>query len=135
MATDGTDKQALARQLLAGRAGGAQRGAARSKQRSSRRLTDHPGIAEINGLLGLADEYGLKGGGYFIPQRKAGDGLAEVDGGQTLVNFSSYDYLGLGDLPELRLAARDAVLTYGASLSATRSVGGDIDLYLSLIHI
>jgi 8-amino-7-oxononanoate synthase len=125
------DKAALAANLLAGR-GGKAKGAAKAAPKPPKRLTDHPGIAEINGLLSLADDNGLKGGGYFIPQRKAGHGRAEVEGGEIMVNFSSYDYLGLGDLPELKEAAREAVATYGASLSATRSVGGDIDLYHTL---
>ncbi|MGH1488527.1 MAG: aminotransferase class I/II-fold pyridoxal phosphate-dependent enzyme [Acidimicrobiales bacterium] len=122
------DKAALAGKLLAGRGKGAKQAVAKPPKR----LTDHPGIAEINALLSLADENGLKGGGYFVPQRKAGHGRAEVDGGEIMINFSSYDYLGLGDLPELKDAAREAVATYGASLSATRSVGGDIDLYHTL---
>lgn len=129
---DGTDRAALANRLLAGRATTKKAGGSQRVAKPSRRLLDHPGIAEINGLLELADEYGLEGGGYFVPQRKAGDGRAEVDGGEIMVNFSSYDYLGLGDFPELREAASDAVTTYGASLSATRSVGGDIDLYHEL---
>ena len=121
-------KAALAGRLLAGRGAGPKRAVARPL----RRLSDHPGITEITTLLDLARENGLDGGGYFVPQRKAGNGRAEVQGGQIMVNFSSYDYLGLGDLPELRDAARAAVATYGASLSATRSVGGDIDLYHTL---
>ncbi len=120
-------KAALAGRLLAGR-GTARRPVARPL----RRLRDHPGITEITTLLDLARENGMDGGGYFVPQRKAGNGRAEVLGSQIMVNFSSYDYLGLGDLPELRDAAREAVATYGASLSATRSVGGDIDLYHTL---
>ncbi len=122
------DKAALANKLLAGRG----KGGKQAVVKPPKRLTDHPGIAEINALLSLADENGLQGGGYFVPQRKAGHGRAEVAGGEIMVNFSSYDYLGLGDLQELKDAARDAVATYGASLSATRSVGGDIDLYHTL---
>ncbi len=123
------DKAALASRLLAGR------GAGRTRQETARQpkhLTDHPGIAEITALLDLAKDNGLEGGGYFVPQRKAGNGRALVEGGETMINFSSYDYLGLGDLPELRTAASGAVNDYGASLSATRSVGGDIDLYHTL---
>ncbi len=122
------DKAALANKLLAGRG----KGGKQAVVKPPKRLTDHPGIAEINALLSLADENGLQGGGYFVPQRKAGHGRAEVAGGEIMVNFSSYDYLGLGDLQELKDAAREAVATYGASLSATRSVGGDIDLYHTL---
>ncbi len=125
---DGTDKAALAGRLLAGRGTNRRQEASRTP----RHLTDHPGIAEITALLDLANDNGLGGGGYFVPQRKAGHGRALVEGGETMINFSSYDYLGLGDLPELRHAAAEAVDTYGASLSATRSVGGDIDLYHTL---
>ncbi len=124
--SSGTD---LASRLLASRGGKRSR---QATEKEPRHLTDHPGIAEIGALLDLAKENGLEGGGYFVPQRKAGNGRALVDGGDTMVNFSSYDYLGLGDFPELRAAAGDAVSTYGASLSATRSVGGDIDLYHTL---
>jgi 8-amino-7-oxononanoate synthase len=123
------DKSDLAKRLLAGRAAGGAGGSSRVMTREPKRLNDHPGVAEIMGLMELSDEFGLKGGGYFIPQRKAGHGRAQVETGEILINFSSYDYLGLGDLPELKDAAREAVATYGASLSATRSVGGDIDLY------
>lgn len=129
------DKAALASKLLAARSGARikkQPSGTATRSKPPRRLLDHPGIAEINGLLDLANEYGLEGGGYFIPQKKAGEGRAVVDSGEVLVNFSSYDYLGLGDLPEIREAARDAIATYGASLSATRSVGGDISLYHEL---
>lgn len=122
------DKAALAAKLLSSRA---KAGTKRSHAKPPKRLSDHPGIAEITGLLDLAEENGFKGAGYFVPQRKAGNGRAEVDG-EILINFSSYDYLGLGDLPELREAASAAVDHYGASLSATRSVGGDIDLYYEL---
>ncbi len=127
MTEDRDPQTRLADRLLASRGSG--RGV---PSRPARHLTDHPGIAQITALLDLAEENGLEGGGYFVPQRKAGNGRATVAGDRTMINFSSYDYLGLGDLPELRTAAREAVATYGASLSATRSVGGDIDLYHTL---
>ncbi len=94
-------------------------------------LADHPGIAESQTLLKLAKQYGMdmEGGGYFVPQRKLGNGRALTQDGRDMVNFSSYDYLGLGDDIEIREMAMDAVSTYGTSLSATRTVGGEIDLY------
>jgi 8-amino-7-oxononanoate synthase len=45
-----------------------------------------------------------------------------------MVNFGCYDYLGFGDDPEVREAAREAINEYGTSLGAARIVGGEIDL-------
>jgi 8-amino-7-oxononanoate synthase len=102
-----------------------------STQSKPKRLADHPGVAESQALLQLAKEHGMEGGGFFVPQRKIGNGRA-LSEGKDMINFSSYDYLGLGDNMEIREAARAAVSRYGTSLSATRTVGGEIDLYEEL---
>jgi 8-amino-7-oxononanoate synthase len=99
--------------------------------RRKKRLIDHPGIAETHAMLQLAKEHGIEGGGFFVPQRKAGMGHAYSEG-RDMINYSSYDYLGLGDDIDIREAAKDAITKYGTSLSATRTVGGEIDLYQQL---
>jgi 8-amino-7-oxononanoate synthase len=97
--------------------------------RNPKRLADHPGIVETHAMLQLAKEHDMDGGGFFVPQRKLGNGRALTEGGRDMINFSSYDYLGLGDNLEIREAAREAISIYGTSLSATRTVGGEIDLF------
>jgi 8-amino-7-oxononanoate synthase len=104
-------------------------GTERSIARAPKRLADHPGINETQAMLQLAKEHGMDGGGFFVPQRKLGNGRALTQDGRNMINFSSYDYLGLGDNLEIREAAREAISTYGTSLSATRTVGGEIDLF------
>ncbi|MGD8913699.1 MAG: aminotransferase class I/II-fold pyridoxal phosphate-dependent enzyme [Candidatus Thiodiazotropha sp.] len=102
-----------------------------SVTREPKRLTDHPGIAQTQAMQQLAKEHDMDTahGGYFVAQRKLGNGRALTDDGRDMINFSSYDYLGLGDNLEIREAAREAISRYGTSLSATRTVGGEIDLY------
>jgi 8-amino-7-oxononanoate synthase len=110
----------------------AQSGSDRSIVREPKRLADHPGIFETRAMLQLAKEHGMDGGGFFVPQRKLGNGRALTEDGRDMINFSSYDYLGLGDNLEIREAAREAISIYGTSLSATRTVGGEIDLFQML---
>lgn len=104
----------------------------RPKIRTPKHLAQHPGISETQAVLKMARQYGLDGGGFFVPQRKLGNGRAWTEEGRDMMNFSSYDYLGLGDNLEIREMARDAISTYGTSLSATRTVGGEIDIFQTL---
>jgi len=48
--------------------------------------------------------------------------------GRTVVNFTSFDYLGLAGHPAVTQAAKQAIDRYGCSASASRMVGGNSDL-------
>lgn len=52
--------------------------------------------------------------------------------GQTLDNFCSYNYLGLTSEPAVVAAAKDAIDTYGTSVSASRIVSGENSLHREL---
>ncbi|MPZ57868.1 MAG: aminotransferase class I/II-fold pyridoxal phosphate-dependent enzyme [Rhizobiales bacterium] len=52
--------------------------------------------------------------------------------GQTCLNFSSYDYLGLNGHPEVAVAAKSAIEQYGLSCSASRLVAGERPIHRSL---
>ena len=52
--------------------------------------------------------------------------------GQTLLNFSSNDYLGLSTHPEVVEASCRASETYGTGSGASRLVSGNLDLYSEL---
>ena len=66
--------------------------------------------------------------GLANPFFKAHEGVAgattQIDG-RVLINFSSYNYLGLAGHPRVNKAARDAIERYGTSASASRLVAGE----------
>jgi 8-amino-7-oxononanoate synthase len=49
-----------------------------------------------------------------------------------MINFSSYNYLGLAGDPRVIDAAKQALETYGTSASASRAVAGEIPLFAEL---
>ncbi len=61
-------------------------------------------------------------------------------GGRTVVNFSSYDYLGFNGHPEVADAAKRAIDRFGTSVSASRLSAGerqvhrDLELALARLH-
>lgn len=59
-------------------------------------------------------------------------GATTVRQGQTLLNFSSYNYLGLSGHPEVSAAAIEAIGRYGTSVSASRLVAGERPLHRQL---
>ena len=66
--------------------------------------------------------------GIEDPFLRAHDGLAGATttiGGRELINFSSYDYLGLNGHPAVAAAAKAAIDRYGVSVSASRLVAGE----------
>ena len=70
--------------------------------------------------------------GTFFLSRDRSDGASiEVDG-RAVVNFSSYDYLGLTQHPEVLAASHDALDRFGSSASASRMVCGQTAVHDAL---
>ncbi|MDQ8153812.1 MAG: aminotransferase class I/II-fold pyridoxal phosphate-dependent enzyme [Gemmatimonadota bacterium] len=71
---------------------------------------------------------GVAGAGLASTFFRPHDGMAgreSVVEGQTLLNFASYNYLGLGGHPDVLRAAHDAIARWGTSASASRLVSGE----------
>jgi 8-amino-7-oxononanoate synthase len=60
------------------------------------------------------------------------DGTRVSCAGVSLINFASNDYLGLSQLPELRMAAGEAAQRFGAGSGASRLITGTLAIHSEL---
>jgi 8-amino-7-oxononanoate synthase len=72
---------------------------------------------EAASAIGVANPY------FHVHEGTARD--TTVVAGKTLVNFSSYNYLGLSGDPRVLAAVREAIDQYGTSVSASRVASGE----------
>jgi glycine C-acetyltransferase len=68
---------------------------------------------------------------YGMPLASAPRGRVPIQG-KELINFASYDYLGLSDHPKLRKAAAEALEKYGIGPGGVRPLSGTTELHLAL---
>ncbi|HYF06177.1 MAG TPA: aminotransferase class I/II-fold pyridoxal phosphate-dependent enzyme [Acetobacteraceae bacterium] len=85
---------------------------------------DHALIREAAGLLGLENP-------FFRPHEGIA-GARTVIGGRELINFASYNYLGLNGDPRVAAAAKVAIDRHGVSASASRIVSGERPVHAAL---
>lgn len=90
----------------------------------------HPGYLRLQHLWDLADTQG-----FTYPYFREHEGVAHpnilVDD-KPVVEFSSYNYLGLAGHPEVVTAAQDAISQYGTSVGASRIVSGERPIHQAL---
>lgn len=94
------------------------------------RIELFPEVQELEQRLGLAAAFGLKNPYFNVHERVTND--TSVIGGRTMINWSSYNYLGLSGDPEVTRAAQDAIERYGTSVSASRVASGEKPLHREL---
>ena len=102
-------------------------------QVSGKRRSDFatlPGFEELRMMRAIGGKFGV-GSPYFRLHDGRAAAHTEIAGRQVL-NFSSYDYLGLNGHPEVVEAAKAAIDRYGVSASASRHVAGERPAHLSL---
>jgi 8-amino-7-oxononanoate synthase len=97
---------------------------------ASYRIELFPEVQELEQRLGLAAAFGLKNPYFNVHERVTGD--TSVIGGRTLINWSSYNYLGLSGDPAVSRAAQQAIERYGTSVSASRVASGEKPLHREL---
>ena len=89
-----------------------------------------PAMRELKMQRAAADMIGTK-----IPFFQVHDGIAAETSsveGRELLNFGSYNYLGLVGHPEVANAAKQAIDDYGTSVSASRIVAGERPIHRDL---
>lgn len=90
----------------------------------------HPAYESIVLARSAAAHFGVKDPYFKVHQGVAG-AKTQIDG-RDLINFSSFNYLGLAGHPKVNLAAKDAIDRYGTSASASRLVSGERPIYREL---
>lgn len=83
----------------------------------------HPGYQQIRIIREGAARLGVDSP-FFLVHEGIASARTRIDG-RDLVNFASYNYLGLSGHPEVNAAAKQAIDCYGTSVSASRLVAGE----------
>ena len=68
---------------------------------------------------------------FFIPQERINNNTTVI-GGRELVNYATYNYLGMCGDPFVSNAAKEAINHYGTSVSASRLLSGEKPLHQEL---
>ena len=82
-----------------------------------------PGFEAMRTQQGVADLLGLANPFYRLHEMRAG--ARSQIGGRPLVNFTSYDYLGLNGHAGIAAEVADAAALWGTSVSASRLTSGE----------
>ncbi len=87
------------------------------------RFDRHPGYEKLLVSQAAGERFGLSNPFFRVHEGVAG-ATTRIDG-RTLINFSSYNYLGLNGHPRVNQAAKEALDRYGSSPGASRLVAGE----------
>lgn len=99
-------------------------------RRKRNSFADLPELKDIHTQRAVADLLKVENPFFRVHDGRAG-ARTEIDG-RSLLNFGSYNYLGLNGHPEVSAAAKAAVDHYGVSASASRLVAGERPVHREL---
>ncbi|WP_206930876.1 aminotransferase class I/II-fold pyridoxal phosphate-dependent enzyme [Roseococcus thiosulfatophilus] len=97
---------------------------------SARDFSTLPAAREVAAVRNLSRQTGISS-----PYFHSHEGIAGAHtriAGREMINFSSYNYLGLNGDPRIHAAAREAIARYGVSASASRYVSGERPVHAAL---
>jgi 8-amino-7-oxononanoate synthase len=93
------------------------------------RFDKMPDYVKLRHSLDMLDAAGMNP--FFAVHQRVTNDTTQIDG-RELINFSSYNYLGMSGDPEVAQAAKDAIDRFGTSVSASRLVSGEKKLHRDL---
>ncbi|MBK5566745.1 aminotransferase class I/II-fold pyridoxal phosphate-dependent enzyme, partial [Ensifer sp. SSB1] len=99
-------------------------------RRQQARFEDLPEYKQVMTQKFASEQLGIANPFYRAHQTAAG--ATTVIDGRKLINFASYDYLGLNRHAEVLAKARDTIGTFGISASASRLVAGERPVHVAL---
>jgi 8-amino-7-oxononanoate synthase len=91
-----------------------------------------PGYDDLRLFRSIGQKFGLDNPYFRLHEARAGSQTRIA--GKPVLNFSSYDYLGLNEHPDVVQAAKAAIDRYGISASASRHVAGERPVHRALEH-
>jgi 8-amino-7-oxononanoate synthase len=94
------------------------------------RIDKFPEYLRLRQSLDLAES--LPFGNPFFSVHEGITNNRTTIGGKSLINFSSYNYLGFSGDPAVSQAAKEAIDRYGTSVSASRLVSGQKPIHVEL---
>ncbi|MCU0944540.1 MAG: aminotransferase class I/II-fold pyridoxal phosphate-dependent enzyme [Rubritepida sp.] len=97
---------------------------------SARDFSTLPAAREVAAARQLGRQTGVTSP-YFHPHEGIAGARTRI-AGRGLINFSSYNYLGLNGDPRVHAAATEAIQRYGVSASASRYVSGERPVHAAL---
>jgi 8-amino-7-oxononanoate synthase len=88
---------------------------------------------EYKKLLAQREQVASLGNGnpFFVPQEGIVNDRTTIDG-RELINFATYNYIGMCGDPQVTQAAKDAIDQYGTSACASRLISGEKPLHREL---
>ncbi|QHE69701.1 type I polyketide synthase [Rhodococcus sp. WAY2] len=94
------------------------------------RIADFPEVKALSERLTMTEGFGVTNPYFLINDGVTRD--TSIIGGNEVLNFSSYNYLGMSGHPAVVAAVQDAVARYGSSCSASRLLSGDKPVHREL---
>ncbi|MGB3239712.1 MAG: aminotransferase class I/II-fold pyridoxal phosphate-dependent enzyme [Geitlerinemataceae cyanobacterium] len=121
------EKRALAVQLLRQKANGSQSPEIPPEYYQFDRDPNYLKLQQqLDQIQGLGN-----GNPFFIPQEGIDNETTQI-GSRELINYATYNYLGLCGHPQVSQAAQEAIVRYGTSVSASRLISGEKPLHQEL---
>ncbi len=87
-------------------------------------------VMDLRQRLDMVSAIGIRNPYFAVHEGTARN--TTVVAGRTLINFSSYNYLGLSGDPRVIVAVKEAIDRYGTSVSASRVASGERPFHLEL---